>query len=205
MANVGALVIDLRANGGGRPDTAATLIAYLMDSGSETPGDHRHAAGTDARGQDASLPSPSDGSAQRAPGPRPHQRANVLGGRVRMTSRRSSASRRGETSGGSANPAASCPCPTGWRSSPTGRVSNAITHANWEGVGVKPGNRGQRGRRLAAVAALPEAEKRTRIKWVRDQLPTAASTSKNSQLPTPKTPTPNFQISNWASRVLRRR
>jgi peptidase S41-like protein len=141
MSNARALVIDLRGNGGGRPDTVATLIAYLLEPKSvllATITTRAPAGIRDVRTPE-SVTGPRFGAARPVYvliGPRTFSGAEACAYDLQALKR---ATIVGEVSGGGANPGGQAFLPDGMAVfMPTGHVANAITHANWEGAGVKP-------------------------------------------------------------------
>src|SRR5262249_31063462 len=128
-------------NGGGRPETAATLIAYLLDPGSVLLGTIQFRTPPSTR--EVRTPESIAGrrfGAKRPVyvlvSPRTFSGAEACAYDLQALKR---ATIVGEVSGGGANPGGQALLPDGMAVfMPTGHVSNAITHANWEGVGVKP-------------------------------------------------------------------
>lgn len=140
LANTDALIIDLRRNGGGRPEMVALVSSYLFDArthlndlywreGNRTD---QFFTRTDVAGQRFGGTKPVfvlvskrtfSGAEEFAYNLKALKRATIVG----------------ETSGGGANPGG--PRKLGENFAifvPTGRAINPITKTNWEGVGVEP-------------------------------------------------------------------
>jgi retinol-binding protein 3 len=140
-ADAKALIVDLRANGGGSPHTVALVTSYLFG---ETPVYlnslyFRPANRTDDFYTDPSVPGGKFG---------PDKPVFVLtSGRTFSGAEefaynlqtRKRATIVGETTGGGAHPGEGVSLPHGLHMFvPTGRAINPVTKTNWEGVGVKP-------------------------------------------------------------------
>jgi retinol-binding protein 3 len=140
-ADAKALIVDLRANGGGSPHTVALVTSYLFG---ETPVHlnslyFRPADITDDFYTDPSVPGRKFG---------PDKPVYVLtSGRTFSGAEefaynlqtRKRATIVGETTGGGAHPGEGVSLPHGLHMFvPTGRAINPVTKTNWEGVGVKP-------------------------------------------------------------------
>ncbi|HWK88718.1 MAG TPA: S41 family peptidase, partial [Longimicrobium sp.] len=155
--NTDALLIDLRANGGGQAAMVSHLEGYFVERATRVAVLHRRAPGDTAH-----LWTPAE-----VPGPRYLGRPVYL-----LTSARTFSAAEafaydlralgvgtvvGERTRGGANPGS-------WQMIgdhfavlvPTARVENVITHANWEGTGVEPAipTTEADARRAAHVAAL---------------------------------------------------
>jgi hypothetical protein len=140
-ADAKALIIDLRANGGGSPHTVALVTSYLfgdepvhLNSLYFRPADRTDEFHTDPRvaGKKFGSAKPVyvltsartfSGAEEFAYNLQARKRATIVG----------------ETTGGGAHPSQGVPLPHGLvLIVPTGRAINPITRTNWEGVGVKP-------------------------------------------------------------------
>ena len=140
-ADAKALIIDLRANGGGTPFTVALVSSYLfgaepvhLNSLYFRPANRTDDFYTDPLvagrkfGPDKPVyvltsPRTFSGAEEFAYNLQTRKRATIVG----------------ETTGGGANPGGGVPLPYSMTVFvPTGRAINPITKTNWEGVGVKP-------------------------------------------------------------------
>lgn len=140
-ADAKALIIDLRANGGGSPFTVALVSSYLfgadpvhLNSLYFRPADRTDDFFTDplVAGRKFGPAKPIyvltssrtfSGAEEFAYNLQTRKRATIVG----------------ETTGGGANPGRGVPLPYDLTVFvPTGRAINPITKTNWEGVGVKP-------------------------------------------------------------------
>ena len=140
-ADAKALIIDLRANGGGSPFTVALVSSYLFGSQPVhlnslyfRPADRTDDFYTDplVTGRKFGPDKPVfvltssrtfSGAEEFAYNLQTRKRATIVG----------------ETTGGGANPGGGVPLPYSMTVFvPTGRAINPITKTNWEGVGVKP-------------------------------------------------------------------
>ena len=134
-----ALIIDLRANGGGDPASVVQLVSHLFPEG-----DQRHINSIYNRGEDRTREFWTNPAvATRFNGPVYVLTSNYTfsGGEEfaydLQTQKR--ATLVGETTGGGANPGAMVPIPGGFAAFiPTGRAINPVTGTNWEHVGVSP-------------------------------------------------------------------
>jgi C-terminal processing protease CtpA/Prc len=141
VAKASALIIDLRENRGGRPDTAAMLVGYLLDSPSvllATVQSRLPAVTREVR-TPVSIVGPRFGATRPVYvliGASTFSAAEACAFDLQSLKRVTIV---GEVSGGGANPGGQLPLPDGMAVfMPTGHVLNAVTHTNWEGVGVKP-------------------------------------------------------------------
>jgi hypothetical protein len=153
-ADAGALIIDLRANGGGSPHTVALVTSYLfgmepvhLNSLYFRPADRTDHFYTDPHvsGRKFGPDKPVyvltsartfSGAEEFAYNLQTRRRATIVG----------------ETTGGGAHPGEGVSLPHGlFMFVPTGRAINPVTKTNWEGVGVKPDTA------VAADAALEAA------------------------------------------------
>ncbi|WP_100260865.1 S41 family peptidase [Qipengyuania seohaensis] len=134
-----ALIIDLRANGGGDPASVAQLVSHLF-----AKGDVRHINSIYERTQDRTREFWTNQSvATRYIGPLFVLTSSYTfsGGEEFaydiQTQERGTLV--GETTGGGANPGMMVPLGHGFAAFiPTGRAINPVTGTNWEHVGVKP-------------------------------------------------------------------
>jgi hypothetical protein len=140
-ADAKALIIDLRANGGGSPHTVALVTSYLFG---EEPVHlnslyFRPADRTDDFYTDPGVAGTKFGSAKPVyvlTSARTFSGAEEFAYNLQTRKR---ATIVGETTGGGAHPSQGVPLPHGLvLIIPTGRAINPITKTNWEGVGVKP-------------------------------------------------------------------
>lgn len=140
-ADAKALIIDLRANGGGSPHTVALVTSYLfgdepvhLNSLYFRPANRTDDFYTDPRVQGKKFGPAKpvyvltsartfSGAEEFAYNLQTRKRATIVG----------------ETTGGGAHPSQGVPLPHGLvLIVPTGRAINPITKTNWERVGVKP-------------------------------------------------------------------
>ena len=139
LSGTDALILDLRRNGGGEPETVAWLMSHFF-----APGDERHLNDLYFRASDSTRQYWTTASA----GPRYTRPVYVLtsartfsGGEECaydfQTQKRAKIV--GETTGGGANPGDGYAIGRGYAAFiPNGRAINPITKTNWEHVGVKP-------------------------------------------------------------------
>jgi hypothetical protein len=139
VAGSEALILDLRRNGGGEPDTVAYLLSHFFPLG-----DERHLNDLYFR--------PKNVTREYWTTPAVHIRydkpvyvltsARTFSGAEECAYDFQTQKRAvliGETTGGGANPGDYFPIGSGLNAFvPTGRAINPITHTNWEHVGVKP-------------------------------------------------------------------
>ena len=140
-ADAKALIIDLRANGGGSPFTVALVSSYLFgtqpvhlnslyfrpanrtDDFFTDPNVEGRKFGPDKPIYVLTSSRTFSGAEEFAYNLQTRKRATIVG----------------ETTGGGANPGGGVPLPYSMTVFvPTGRAINPITKTNWEGVGVKP-------------------------------------------------------------------
>jgi C-terminal processing protease CtpA/Prc len=140
LRHADALIVDLRANGGGSPDTVAFVASYFF----EAPGvalfdvvPRSGEGGTSYRTETATLPERN--------GRRPVYLLTSAGtfsageGFAFILQERRRAQVVGETTAGAANPGRPYPLNAGFEVTvPNGRVRSAASGANWEAVGVIP-------------------------------------------------------------------
>lgn len=140
-ADAKALILDVRANGGGSPEMVALVSSYLFG------GEPVHLNSLYFRPADRTDDFYTDPSVEGAKFG-PDKPVFVLtSGRTFSAAEeftynlqtRKRATIVGEVTGGGANPGGVVPLPHGMTVFvPTGRAINPITKTNWEGVGVKP-------------------------------------------------------------------
>lgn len=164
LANTDAVIFDLRQNGGGDPNMVAFLTSYLFGAQPVHLNDFYNRPTNETR-QSWTLPF--------VPGPR----LTDIDVYVLTSSRTFSGAEEfsynlkhlkrativGETTGGGAHPV------SGQRihehfviAVPTGRPINAVTHSNWEGVGVEPDIKvpAEHALRAAHLIALEKEQRR---------------------------------------------
>jgi retinol-binding protein 3 len=137
LAHADALIIDMRENGGGSPDTVALVISYLLD-GTPTPlFDIAPRYGKPARYATAKVAA--------ANGRRPvyvltaASSFSAAEGFPFLLQERRRAEVVGEVTAGAANPGRPYPVNALFEVVvPNGRLSSVTTGRNWEGIGVTP-------------------------------------------------------------------
>jgi retinol-binding protein 3 len=140
-ADAKALIIDLRANGGGSPFTVALVSSYLFGADAVHLNSlyFRPANRTDDFFTDPLVAGPKFGPDKPIyvlTSARTFSAAEEFAYNLQTRKR---AKIVGETTGGGANPGRGVPLPYDLTLFvPTGRAINPITKTNWEGVGVKP-------------------------------------------------------------------
>ena len=150
-----ALILDLRANGGGSPDTAALLIGYLLDTPDMPLFEIRHRDGrVDRYSTPPTRPAEADGT--RRVYVLTSNRTFSAGEGVPFLLRElRRATMIGETTAGAANPGRSYPIDDVFEIAVSnGQVVSARGRTNWEGAGVTPDVT------VAAEGALPVAHLR---------------------------------------------
>jgi len=158
VSGTGALIIDLRHNGGGSGDTAATLLSYFFDGPVELSSIVEHRAGHDMVRQKWTSPYIS--------GPRyldkpiyilvsvhTHSAAEFCAYDMKNLHR---ATLVGERTSGDANSSTGEVDLGGGFAAliPNGRARSPITNTNWEGVGVQPDVATGAGDELTAAYAM---------------------------------------------------
>jgi retinol-binding protein 3 len=157
LASVDAVILDLRDNGGGSPDTVSHVASYFFDRPGlplfdvvDRSGAHRHYA---------TLDPPPPGHNGRRPTYVLTDGRTFSGGEglAFLLQEQHRAEVVGETTAGAANPGR--PYPINERlevTVPNGQVRAAVTGRNWEGTGVVPDVRasGNEALRVARVHAL---------------------------------------------------
>lgn len=141
LASSDALIIDLRQNGGGDPETVALLCTYFFPEGEQV---HVNDIYDRPRNETRQFWTQSS-----VPGPRYVEKPVYLVTSARTFSGAEEfsydlrtlkrATIVGETTGGGAHPVDAVAAGSGFIAFvPRGRAINPITRTNWEGVGVKP-------------------------------------------------------------------
>jgi hypothetical protein len=141
LADTGALIIDLRSNGGGWPATVGLLITYLFPADDEH---HLHDVYSRVDGTTRQYWTSTDVSGKRYTG-KPvyvltsaHTFSAAEGFAYDLQAMRR-ATVIGETTGGGAHPSLVEKLDTHFLLIvPNSRVINPVTHTDWEGTGVKP-------------------------------------------------------------------
>lgn len=139
LSGTEALILDLRLNGGGDPESVAYLVSHFFEMG-----DSRHINSIYNRPRDFTRQfwtSPTVGPRYTHPVYVLTSARTFSGGEECaydfQTQKR--ATLVGETTGGGANPGGPVALGSGLVAFiPTGKAVNPITHTNWEHVGVKP-------------------------------------------------------------------
>lgn len=139
LSGTEALILDLRQNGGGDPESVAYLVSHFFPEG-----DTRHLNSIYNRPKNTTRQywtSPTVGVRYTAPVYVLTSSRTFSGGEECaydfQTQKR--ATLVGEVTGGGANPGHAVPLGHGFNAFiPTGRAINPVTNTNWEHVGVKP-------------------------------------------------------------------
>lgn len=139
LSGTEALILDLRQNGGGDPESVAYLVSHFF-----AEGDTRHLNSIYNRPRNATRQywtSPTVGVRYTKPVYVLTSARTFSGGEECaydfQTQKR--ATLVGETTGGGANPGGAVALGQGFNAFiPTGRAINPVTNTNWEHVGVKP-------------------------------------------------------------------
>ena len=139
VSGTDALILDLRFNGGGDPSTVAYLLSHFFDEGDQRHLNDIYTRATNITRQYWTQPAVTthytkpvyvltsawtfSGGEECAYDFQTQKRGTILG----------------ETTGGGANPGDDFDLGHGFVAFiPTGRAINAVTHTNWEHIGVKP-------------------------------------------------------------------
>jgi C-terminal processing protease CtpA/Prc len=140
LRSADALIIDMRENGGGSPDTIALLISYLFEAPELPLFGIVPRSGDGGRQYKTLDPGPSDRN-----GTRPiyvltaKQTFSAGEGFAFLLQERRRADVVGEQTAGAANPARPYPVNAHLEVTvPNGQVRTAVTGSNWEGKGVVP-------------------------------------------------------------------
>ncbi|HJV90074.1 MAG TPA: S41 family peptidase [Holophagaceae bacterium] len=139
LSGTEALILDLRQNGGGDPESVAYLVSHFFEEG-----DTRHLNSIYNRPKNTTRQywtSPTVAPRYTRPVYLLTSARTFSGGEECaydfQTQKR--ATLVGETTGGGANPGGMVPLAHGFNAFiPTGRAINPVTNTNWEHVGVKP-------------------------------------------------------------------
>lgn len=140
-ADAAALIVDVRANGGGRPETVALVSSYLFDDNPVHLNSlyWRPADRTDRFFTDPHVPGKKFGGTKPIyvlTSARTFSGAEEFAYNLQALKR---ATIVGETTGGGAHPGDVVSLPHGlFVFVPSGRAINPITNTNWEGTGVIP-------------------------------------------------------------------
>src|SRR5258708_15641373 len=167
-----ALILDLRGNGGGSPETVALVASYLFDT-LELPlfeiVPRSADGGQTYRTEAGSLP---DRDGRRPLYTLTSERTFSGGeGLAFILQERKRAEVVGETTAGAANPGRPYPLNARFAATvPNGKVQSAIRRANWEGTGVTPDVK------TPATDALRVAQLRARRRLLECTAPGAGST-----------------------------
>jgi len=156
VANTDALIIDLRRNGGGRPEMVALVTSYLFDGRTHLndlywrKGDRTESFFT--RDEVAGKRFGGKKPVYVLVGPRTFSGAEEFAYNLKALGR---ATIVGETTGGGANPGGMRPLgPSFAVFVPTGRAINPVTKTNWEGLGVEPDVKVPAGEALEKAVSL---------------------------------------------------
>jgi hypothetical protein len=140
LGGVDALIIDLRRNGGGNPNTVALVSSLVFPRGERVHLNDlywREGNRIDRFYTEADLDVPRiSGPVYVLTSSYTFSAAEEFTYNLKQLKR---ATQVGETTGGGANPGGGVPLPAGFGVFvPTGRAVNPITHDNWEGKGCVP-------------------------------------------------------------------
>ena len=135
-----ALILDLRANGGGSPDTAAFVMSYFFETAGLPLFDIVHRSEPAPTRYSTTLPAVAGRDERRPAYVLTSARTFSAGeGLAFLLQERRRVEVIGEVTAGAANPGR--PYPVNSRfdvTVPNGRVRSAVGGGNWEGAGVKP-------------------------------------------------------------------
>lgn len=139
VANTHALIIDLRANGGGSPETVAMLCGFFLPNKTHINDSYNRSENTTTEFwaiPDTTLKELTNMPLYILTGPRTFSAAEEFAYDLQSLKR---ATIIGETTGGGAHNTFERDASDGFVVSiPYGRAINFVTKTNWEGVGVKP-------------------------------------------------------------------
>ena len=173
LTNTDALIIDLRQNGGGQPDTVAFISSYLFDKRTHLNDIYNRLANTTREFW----------ASEDVPGKRYGDKPVFV-----LTSKRTFSAAEeftynlqnlkratiiGETTGGGAHPVNARPLGKSFLITvPFARAINPITKTNWEGVGVKPDveTTAENALKVARLAALKSVMAQVNDQRLADQL-----------------------------------
>ncbi len=173
LANTDALIIDLRQNGGGQPDTVAFISSYLFDKRTHLNDIYDRPANTTREfwtSEDVPGKRYGDKPVFVLTSKRTFSAAEEFTYNLKNLKR---ATIIGETTGGGAHPVRARPLGKNFLITvPFARAINPITKTNWEGVGVKPDveTTAENALKVAHLAALKSALTRINDQRLADQL-----------------------------------
>jgi CubicO group peptidase (beta-lactamase class C family) len=191
LANTDALIIDLRQNGGGQPDTVAFISSYLFDQRTHLNDIYERPTNTTREFW----------TREDVPGKRYGDKPVFV-----LTSRRTFSAAEeftynlqnlkratiiGETTGGGAHPVMAQPLGKNFLITvPFARAINPITKTNWEGVGVKPDveTEAEKALKVAHLAALKSVQSKITDQTLADQPKTTIESLQNDAIQLPNTP-----------------
>ena len=173
LSGTDALILDLRRNGGGEPNSVAYLMSHFFAKGDERHLNDLYSRATDSTRQYWTSP---------AVGPRYTKPVYVLTSARTFSGGEECAydfqtQKRGvivgESTGGGSNPGDMYPLGAGFAAFiPDGRAINPVTKTNWEHVGVKPD---------IAVAAA-DARKTAHAAILRDLIKASSNADEKAEL-----------------------
>jgi CubicO group peptidase (beta-lactamase class C family) len=173
LANTDALIIDLRQNGGGQPDTVAFISSYLFNQRTHLNDIYDRPANTTREfwtSEDVPGKRYGDKPVFVLTSKRTFSAAEEFTYNLKNLKR---ATIIGETTGGGAHPVRARPLGKNFLITvPFARAINPITKTNWEGVGVKPDveTTAENALKVARLAALKSALARSDDQRLADQL-----------------------------------
>jgi CubicO group peptidase (beta-lactamase class C family) len=173
LAHTDALIIDLRQNGGGQPDTVAFISSYLFDKRTHLNDIYERPMNTTREfwtSEDVPGKRYGDKPVFVLTSKRTFSAAEEFTYNLKNLKR---ATIIGETTGGGAHPVMARPLGKNFLITvPFARAINPITKTNWEGVGVKPDveTTAENTLKVARLAALKSAMARANDQRLADQL-----------------------------------